>query len=536
MKRKIFSGLVVFMIAMFNISVLSFAKEENEKVSNDTLIVGEEYVDIYDEGCNSKEKDLETDNIQNDLEEEQVQNKNVFIEDENGIRYYGDDGSPVVGEFRIDNYLYIFDEDGYMKLGLQENSEGKSLYTSEKPYICVDEIKEMEDGTRYFDENGLMVTGDVEIASKHYYFDTTGVMYSQKWRNKGDKKCYYKIDGTMALGFEEIEGYTYYFDSMGYMVTGVKKINSNWYYFDETGVMQKGWRTVGNQKFYYHEDGKLALGVNKIDGYWYFFKNDGNMYKGWRTLGNQKFYYHADGKLAQGANKIGGYWYFFKNDGNMYKGWRTLGNQKFYYHADGKLAQGANKIDGYWYFFKNDGNMYKGWRTIGNEKYYYDGSGKLQIGKKVIAGKKYFFNRDGSLAEDYSMCVKAQQYSSKTNKMILVDTKKNRVGIFNGSKGKWSQTHYWKCTSGARSTPTVKGQFTVGIKGKVFGKGYSCWYYTQFYGDYLFHSILYNPGSMTSVQDGRLGINASHGCVRLSLTNAKWIYNNISKGTKVVIY
>ena len=496
MKRKIFSGLVVFMIAMFNISVLSFAKEENEKVSNDTLIVGEEYVDIYDEGCNSKEKDLETDNIQNDLEEEQVQNKNVFIEDENGIRYYGDDGSPVVGEFRIDNYLYIFDEDGYMKLGLQENSEGKSLYTSEKPYICVDEIKEMEDGTRYFDENGLMVTGDVEIASKHYYFDTTGVMYSQKWRNKGDKKCYYKIDGTMALGFEEIEGYTYYFDSMGYMVTGVKKINSNWYYFDETGVMQKGWRTVGNQKFYYHEDGKLALGVNKIDGYWYFFKNDGN----------------------------------------MYKGWRTLGNQKFYYHADGKLAQGVNKIDGYWYFFKNDGNMYKGWRTIGNEKYYYDGSGKLQIGKKVIAGKKYFFNRDGSLAEDYSMCVKAQQYSSKTNKMILVDTKKNRVGIFNGSKGKWSQTHYWKCTSGARSTPTVKGQFTVGIKGKVFGKGYSCWYYTQFYGDYLFHSILYNPGSMTSVQDGRLGINASHGCVRLSLTNAKWIYNNISKGTKVVIY
>ncbi|KAA8501054.1 L,D-transpeptidase family protein [Mediterraneibacter catenae] len=70
----------------------------------------------------------------------------------------------------------------------------------------------------------------------------------------------------------------------------------------------------------------------------------------------------------------------------------------------------------------------------------------------------------------------------------------------------------------------------------VFGSGYTCWYYTQFYGNYLFHSVLYNPGSMSSIQDGRLGINASHGCVRLSLSNAKWIYDNIPSSTKVVVY
>ena len=38
------------------------------------------------------------------------------------------------------------------------------------------------------------------------------------------------------------------------------------------------------------------------------------------------------------------------------------------------------------------------------------------------------------------------------------------------------------------------------------------------------------------IKDGRLGINASHGCVRLALSNAKWIYDNIPRGTKVVIY
>ena len=41
---------------------------------------------------------------------------------------------------------------------------------------------------------------------------------------------------------------------------------------------------------------------------------------------------------------------------------------------------------------------------------------------------------------------------------------------------------------------------------------------------------------MTSVQDGRLGINASHGCVRLALDNAKWIYDTIPSGTRVVVW
>ena len=34
----------------------------------------------------------------------------------------------------------------------------------------------------------------------------------------------------------------------------------------------------------------------------------------------------------------------------------------------------------------------------------------------------------------------------------------------------------------------------IGIEGLYFGveKGYKCWYYTQFKGNYLFHSIIYN--------------------------------------------
>lgn len=36
--------------------------------------------------------------------------------------------------------------------------------------------------------------------------------------------------------------------------------------------------------------------------------------------------------------------------------------------------------------------------------------------------------------------------------------------------------------------------------------------------------------------DGRVGIPLSHGCVRLKIENAKWIYYNIPAGTHVVVY
>ena len=55
------------------------------------------------------------------------------------------------------------------------------------------------------------------------------------------------------------------------------------------------------------------------------------------------------------------------------------------------------------------------------------------------------------------------------------------------------------------------------------------------YGDYLFHSVLYNKYN-GSLNDGRLGMALSHGCVRLDINNAKWIYDVIPSGTTVVVY
>ena len=58
--------------------------------------------------------------------------------------------------------------------------------------------------------------------------------------------------------------------------------------------------------------------------------------------------------------------------------------------------------------------------------------------------------------------------------------------------------------------------------------------FIYFYGDYLFHSVLCWPNG--AIADGRVGMALSHGCVRLEVQNAKWIYDNIPRGTTVVVY
>lgn len=130
---------------------------------------------------------------------------------------------------------------------------------------------------------------------------------------------------------------------------------------------------------------------------------------------------------------------------------------------------------------------------------------------------------------------KAQSKGSATNWFIAVDVTNHRTIIFKRSGSTWKVAKNWLCSVGKPSTPTVLGTFTVGIKGYSFGSGYTCYYYTQFYGDYLFHSVKYYQGTF-QVKDGRLGQDVSEGCVRLKINNAKWIYNHIPSGTKVVTY
>ena len=120
-------------------------------------------------------------------------------------------------------------------------------------------------------------------------------------------------------------------------------------------------------------------------------------------------------------------------------------------------------------------------------------------------------------------------FTSNTSYLILVNRSRHEVGVFRGGYKNWSCTKFWSCVTGAPSTPTITGEYkTTGFKRTNLTTDVRARWCTQINGGYFFHSIL--------ASNSELGGSRSHGCIRLAVENAKWIYDNIMQGTKVYIY
>ena len=347
---------------------------------------------------------------------------------------------------------------------------------------------------------------------------TTGTSSNKSGQWMEDAKGWWYItpEGPYAVGYYTINDVKYYFDSEGYMATGWKKIDKDWYYFKADGTIFSGWYNSGGTWYYMDSKGKMATGITEING--------------------DKYYFDADGCMLTGWNKIEDKWYYLNSDGTVFSGWYNSGGTWYYMDSDGKMSTGWTKVDGYWYYFEEEGNMAKpGWKTIGKYWYYINTDGTMATGVIQVNGTYYDMGTSGGI-EDPTLA-KAQSYSSNTNYLIMIDRTNYKLYVFTGKKGSWVLDRSYPMSDGA-STPN--GEFNMGIKVNSFGedKGYSCWYASQIQGNYLIHSVGYAVGSQKSsdIIDGRMGVTISHGCIRLTLENAKWIYDNVPSGTKIVIY
>ena len=217
-------------------------------------------------------------------------------------------------------------------------------------------------------------------------------------------------------------------------------------------------------------------------------------------------------------------------------GWYTSGGSWHYAYDSGIDATGWAYINGSWYYFNGSGVMQTGWLNLGGKSYYLDpSSGRMATG--FAAGS--YFDPDGAWlcysGEASSALRIARSVGSPTNYLLLIDNSRCTTWVFKWVNGDWSAIYKWICSPGKASTPTVRGTYSIGSRGYSFGKGFTCYYWTQFYGNYLFHSVLYYQGTR-SVMDGTLGVPASHGCVRLDINNAYWINQNIPSRTRVYSY
>ncbi len=162
-----------------------------------------------------------------------------------------------------------------------------------------------------------------------------------------------------------------------------------------------------------------------------------------------------------------------------------------------------------------------------------DQSNHILVGNKVIKiNTKKSVNRVVASNNALEKVINSKNIRSASSYFIWIDIYHQKVNIFKGSNKKWHLITSMVCSTGKASTPTIKGNFTVGIKGKYFisSGGDRCKYYTQIRGNYLFHSVLYDRNG-NYIIDNTLGVRVSHGCVRLSLKNAKFIYDYIPAKT-----
>jgi len=90
-------------------------------------------------------------------------------------------------------------------------------------------------------------------------------------------------------------------------------------------------------------------------------------------------------------------------------------------------------------------------------------------------------------------------------------------------------------TPRAGSVYRVAGRWRwLGLFGPCYGQ-----YATQIVGNILFHSVPYftqDPSDLEYEEYNQLGTACSMGCIRLTVEDALWIYENVPRGTYVVFY
>lgn len=142
----------------------------------------------------------------------------------------------------------------------------------------------------------------------------------------------------------------------------------------------------------------------------------------------------------------------------------------------------------------------------------------------------------------FSICFtqKAVSASDKFPYYIKVNKRQNTITIYEkDDKGKYTVPVKAMTCSVGNDTPL--GVFKTPIKyrwkllvGDVWGQ-----YSTRIVGGILFHSVYYykvDPSTLAANQYNKLGTTASAGCIRLTVIDAKWIYDNCPIGTTVEIF
>lgn len=118
---------------------------------------------------------------------------------------------------------------------------------------------------------------------------------------------------------------------------------------------------------------------------------------------------------------------------------------------------------------------------------------------------------------------------------VKLDTDTHWVHVYHGDELVKSIL----ASGGRPGNETPLGTFRIQNRGHHFWSakyGEGAYFWVRIYDNYLFHSVPVDiEGNVIPEEAHLLGCPASHGCVRMSMSDAKWFYENVPDGTLVVI-
>ncbi len=378
--------------------------------------------------------------------------------------------------------------------------------------------------TYYYKVRGYQGTGDAKVYTKESSVCSQRVRPAQVNFTKLSRVRYNEI----KLTWEKVSGasgYAVYRSSSKngeYKIIAKVKKGSELSYTDKDLTCGKkfyykvkAYRTVGETN-YYGSESKIRYNYTRPAKT--KFSDTQTTYKSTKITLNWTKTAGAEGyEVYRATSKNGTYKKVKTLSGKSTTSWTNTGlsKSKTYYYK----VRAYCKIDGKTFYGSYSDVLKKskaGWRYVNGYKLYYDASGNLVKDVSNIIGKQSSY-------------------------VIKVNKQQNCVTVYakDGSNGYIIPVKAMICSTGY-STPT--GTFYTPAKYRwhtLMGPSYGQWC-TRIYKSFLFHSVFYNGynnnNALSVSAYNKLGITASHGCVRLTAGDAKWIYDNCKLSTKVIIY
>ena len=403
------------------------------------------------------------------LSKEKVEWKTV-----NGKKYCYVNNQKITGERQIGGYWYYFDGNGVMQTGFV-NLGSKTVYYNSDGQMQYGEQK-INNSWYYFDTiTGARITGFYNLPGKTVYYGSDGKM---RYGEQKINNAWYYLDtttGARVTGFYNLSGRIVYYGADGKMRYGEQKINNAWYCFDTiTGARVTGFYNLSGKIYYYGTDGKKRFGEQRINDAWYCFDTStGKMVTGFYNLPGKVVYYGADGKMLYGEQKIGIYYYYFDPVfGSRYSGWKTVNGKTRYYQSNGQSKTGEYRENGKWYYFDKNGIMQTGFVQLPGKTVYYNGNGVMQYGEQKINNAWYYFDTiTGKMATGFYNLPGKTVYYGSNGKMLYGEQKiGNYYYYFDPVFG--SRYSGWKTVNGKTRYYQSNGQSKTG-EYRENGK----WYY-----------------------------------------------------------